>query len=123
MSNRPLLVVEDEPDGRELVSRLLLQMNVKVYATENAEQALQALQESVEYGAVIIDLALPGMDGLQLLEAIRGDARTRDLPCFAITAYHTPELKQKALQSGFNGYFAKPLDSKQMLAELGKLLN
>jgi CheY-like chemotaxis protein len=121
MTDRPILVVEDEPDGRELVARMLAQVDMLTYVTENAEQALQVLDESADFGAVVIDLALPGMDGLQLLETIRADMRWQDLQCIAITAYHTPELKRRALQSGFDGYFSKPLDRTSFLGALSQL--
>ena len=109
MYTYPFLIVEDEPDGQELVSRMLQIANVSVDVAGDGEQAWEMLSNST-YSAAIIDLALPGMDGIQLLGHIRADERLSDLPCVAITAFHTPELKQQALAGGFDAYFAKPLD-------------
>lgn len=109
MAYDPILVVEDDPDGQEVVSRMLSQVKMHCEIAGSAEQAWEMLQSRAYTGA-IIDLALPGQDGFQLLNAIRNDANLNGLPCIAVTAYHTPELKYDALQYGFNGYFAKPLN-------------
>jgi CheY-like chemotaxis protein len=109
MSSFPILVVEDDPDGQEVVARMLKQVNVTVEIAGTAEEAWDRLQSNTHAGA-IIDLALPGKDGFQLLNAIRNDDALSDLRCIAVTAYHTPELKHDALRNGFDGYFAKPLN-------------
>ena len=109
MRNDVVLVVEDDPDGQEVVARMLKQVKVDVDVIGTAEDAWEMLKVG-NYAGAIIDLALPGQDGFQLLTAIRNDANLNRLPCIAVTAYHTPELKFDALQYGFNGYFAKPLN-------------
>jgi len=120
MDVMPILVVEDEPDGQELIARLLAQVNVTVEVVGNAEDAWTMLNVKPYRGA-IIDLALPGKDGFELLRAIRADTDLRALPCVAITAFHTPELKQQALQETFDAYFAKPLDRTRFLGELDRI--
>lgn len=112
MNKLPILVVEDEPDGQELVSRMLAQVNIKVDVTGSAEDAWQRIHDTA-YSALIIDLALPGKDGFELLREVRQNKMT--IPCIAITAFHTPELKQKALEEGFDAYFAKPLDRTRFI--------
>jgi DNA-binding response OmpR family regulator len=112
MNELPILVVEDEPDGQELVSRLLAQVNIKVDVTDSAEDAWQRIYNNA-YSALIIDLALPGKDGFELLREVRQNNMT--IPCIAITAFHTPELKQRALEEGFDAYFAKPLDRTRFI--------
>ena len=122
MYEHPFLIVEDEPDGQELVSRMLKVANVSVDVAGDGEQAWEMLAQS-PYTAAIIDLALPGMDGIQLLGHIRASDQLSGLPCVAITAFHTPELKQQALSQGFDGYFAKPLDRTLFLEALFNLVN
>jgi CheY-like chemotaxis protein len=117
MANLPVLVVEDEPDGQEVVARMLNQVNVQVELAGTAEEAWDMLQ-SRSYAGAIIDLALPGQDGFQLLSAIRNDPEIGQLPCIAVTAYHTPELKHDALQNGFDAYFAKPLNRTLFLGSV-----
>ena len=74
-----ILVVEDEPDGQELVSRMLSQANVAVDVAGNAEEAWNFLMSN-QYSAAIIDLALPERDGFELVTAIRGEADLTALP-------------------------------------------
>ena len=116
-----ILVVEDEPDGQELVSRMLSQANVAVDVAGNAEEAWNFLMSN-QYSAAIIDLALPERDGFELVTAIRGEADLTTLPCVAMTAFHTPELKQRAMTDGFNSYFSKPLDRTRFLGEIDRIL-
>ena len=118
----PVLVVEDEPDGQELVSRLLAVAGIPVEIAADGETAWKMLK-SKRYLAAIIDLALPGMDGIELLRSIRADANLANMRCMAITAYHTPELKQRALEDGFNVYFSKPLDRNLFIGALDDLLD
>jgi len=123
MSDRQfsILVVEDEPDGQELVSRMLSQSNLNVDVAGNAEEAWNFLMPS-HCSAAIIDLALRERDGFELVTAIRGEADLTTLPCVAMTAFHTPELKQRAMTDGFNSYFSKPLDRTRFLGEIDRIL-
>ena len=121
MSHHPILVVEDDPDGQEVVARMLNQVKVQCEIAGTAEEALEMLQARA-YSGAIIDLALPGKDGFQLLHVIRGDTNLGRLPCIAVTAYHTPELKHDALQHGFDGYFAKPLNRTLFLGAVEDIM-
>lgn len=117
----PILVVEDDPDGQEVVARMLSQVKLECEIAGTAEDAWVMLKSRAYVGA-IIDLSLPGQDGFQLLRAIRGDEELNGLHCIAITAYHTPELKHDALQYGFDGYFAKPLNRTLFLGAVGDIM-
>ncbi len=118
--SQSVLVVEDEPDGQELVARMLFRANIPVEVAGTAEDALQLLTAN-QYAAAVIDLALPGMDGFELIKQIRAKPGLADLPCVAITAYHTPELKRRVMQNGFNAYLAKPLDDMRFLKALSDI--
>ncbi|MCK6578685.1 MAG: response regulator [Anaerolineae bacterium] len=122
MSNLHLLIVDDEPDSAEVVEMMLAPARIATTVVGDAYQAIEKLQEDPErYSAVIIDLALPGMDGFGLLNELRAAAATSDKPLIAITAYHTPELKARALKAGFNAYFPKPLDTTVFLGTLSRM--
>jgi len=116
-----VLVVEDDPDGQELVARMLIRANIPVEVAGTAEDALQLIAPQ-EHVAIVIDLALPGMDGFELLSRIRQDDRLARLPCIAITAYHTPSLKQRVINEGFDAYFPKPLDDIRFLRTLKEII-
>lgn len=119
---KTVLVVEDDADGQELIARMLFRAGITVEVVGTAEDALQVLSAD-EHAAIIIDLALPGMDGFALLGHIRQKPDIASLPCVAITAFHTPTLKQQVMQAGFNAYFAKPLDDRRFIMTLGELLS
>ena len=121
MRNDVVLVVEDDPDGQEVVARMLKQVKVEVDVTSTAEDAWEMLKVG-NYAGAIIDLALPGQDGFQLLGAIRSDANLKSLRCIAVTAFHTPELKHDALHNGFDGYFAKPLNRTLFLGAVEDII-
>ena len=123
MSDIHLLVVEDEPDSVAVVEMILNPANISTSAAGNAEQALSILYDHAStFSGVIIDLALPGMDGFGLMKAIRNDPALARLPLIAITAFHTPELKSKVTRAGFDAYFPKPLDTAVFLGALERLL-
>lgn len=117
MSNWNVLVVEDEADSMELVQGVLQYSGIKSVGASSGEEALQLLKQMTPT-LIILDLALPGVDGWGLLNAVRGDRRLAQVPCVAITAFHTPELAEQAINAGFNAYFAKPIDSTSFVREL-----
>jgi len=120
MSEKSVLVVEDDPDGQEIIARILFRAQISVEIAGTAEDALKLLSPA-DHGVAVIDLALPGMDGFELIGRVR-EAHP-GIPCVAITAFHTPALKLKVTQSGFDQYFPKPLDDVRFLKAVKELLN
>lgn len=118
-----VLIVEDDPDGQALVSHVVGHLNVLHEIVNDAEHASNLLFESANtYQAIIIDLALPGKDGWELLADIRENVDTSELICIAVTAFHTSKIRDEAFRAGFNAYFAKPLDAVNFAHELEKIL-
>lgn len=119
-----LLVVEDEVDSANVVEMILNAAQIDTDVTSNAEEALdQVLSHPDKYAAIIIDLALPGMDGFALMKAIRATASVKHLRLIAVTAFHTPELRSRAIKAGFDAYVPKPLDTTLFVGTLERLLN
>lgn len=116
-----VLVVEDEYDGQQVVSEMLEYMRIHADVAGTAEQALNMLAQNT-YQAAILDLALPGMDGLELLRTIRTDTRFDKMPCIVITAYHTAQVKRDVLAAGANAYLPKPLDDTSFIREIERLV-
>ncbi len=116
-----ILVVEDEIDGQEVVSGILGYMNIASEAVVTAEEALKRITQRT-YTAMIIDLALPGMNGWSLLKEIRHNPQTATMPCIAITAYHNSGVRQQAVEAGFDGYFPKPLEDTAFLREVTRII-
>ena len=122
MGNWKILVVEDDHDGQEVVSRLLKYHRIEHLIAGSGEEAFQILEQEAITGC-IIDLALPGIDGWGVLEAIRSDGQIGNIPCVAITAFHSAEVAVKAIEAGFNAYFSKPLDATSFVRELSNVLS
>jgi len=112
IQNARILVVEDDPDGQEVVSVMLEHLGVPIDVAGTAMEA-EALLFVAErpYHVVIIDLALPDKDGWELLGLIQAYAPTSTIPCVAVTAFHTSKLREQAIKSGFAAYFPKPIDA------------
>lgn len=117
MNSWYVLVVEDDPDGQEVVTRMLRHHGIPAVMADSGETAV-ALLNAHQYTAAIIDLALPGIDGWAVLKAIRQDLNLANLPCIAVTAFHSADVAVKAIQAGFNAYFPKPLDATSFVREL-----
>lgn len=118
-----ILVVEDDPDGQEMVTTVLRHMKFDVDTADDGEQAAKILfSTNAAYEAIIIDLALPGKDGWELLSEILDNPRTSSLPCIAVTAFHNSKLREEALRAGFTAYFPKPLDGTQLGREIERLI-
>jgi CheY-like chemotaxis protein len=116
-----ILIVEDEPDGQEVMVGLLNEFDIAAEAVGTAEEALDRLSQQA-YTAAVIDLALPSMDGLALLQAIRKNPSTANLPCIVCTAYHSSLVKRQAIEAGCDAYLPKPLDNHFFIKEIGKAI-
>jgi DNA-binding NtrC family response regulator len=114
-----LLVIEDDPDGREVVGRILRHHKITMDTANTAEDALELLKEN-NYTAAIVDLSLPGMDGWTLLKHVQ--RQSLSMPCIAITAYHSAEVAVEAITAGFHAYFPKPLEPTSFVRELTTLI-
>ena len=118
-----ILVVEDDPDGQAVVAHILRSLQIPVDVAGDAEEASEFIFESsLKYRAFIIDLALPGKDGWDLLSEILDDPDTASIPCIAVTAFHTSKTHEQALRAGFTAYFSKPLEATSFAREITTLL-
>lgn len=119
-----ILVVEDDPDGQEVVATILEHVGLGFAVASNAEEAEEWLFNSnAAFDAVIIDLALPGKDGWDLLREMQVNGATANIPTLAVTAYHSSKTREEALTAGFTAYFAKPIDATNFVRELEALLS
>lgn len=121
MSKWHVLVVEDDPDGQEVATRILRHHQITTDVAGTAEQALDLLSRN-RYTLAVVDLALPEMDGWSLLEAIQQNPALANFPCVAITAYHSAEVAVKAIGAGFSAYFPKPLDATAFVREIERII-
>jgi two-component system, cell cycle response regulator DivK len=109
MSAEPILIVDDNAQNLKLVRVLLLSEGYDVRTAVDAEDALEAL-ESFSPRLILMDLQLPGMDGLELTRRLKADPVRRSIAIVALTAYAMKGDELKALAAGCDGYVAKPID-------------
>jgi CheY-like chemotaxis protein len=106
----PILIVDDNPLNVKLVRVLLVTSGYDVRTCADAEEALETLQ-SFRPSAILMDIQLPGMDGLELTRRLKSDPQTRDITIIALTAYAMKGDEEKARAAGCDGYLTKPIDT------------
>ena len=111
----PVLVVEDEYDSQQMVSKILQHQGMEVYVAHNGRECMDMVLQ-VRPFVVITDLSMPGMDGWETLEALRSNPQTAHIPVIAMTAYHSVAVAADAQRAGFDAYFSKPLDLPSFVA-------
>ena len=102
----PVLIVDDNPDNLKLLVFLLTKNGYDVRTACDAEQALASLRESLPR-LILMDVQLPGMDGLELTRRLKADPATAHILIVAVTAYAMKSNEEKALAAGCDGYLAK----------------
>jgi len=117
-----VLVIEDEADSELVLSSTLRFGGVQSISAQSAEEALQLLQ-TTDVNLLMVDLALPGMDGWAFLQTVRSDTALQHIPAVVVSAYLTPTVAQKAIRSGFLACFPKPIDTTSLVRELMNLFN
>jgi two-component system cell cycle response regulator DivK len=117
-----ILIVEDNERNRKLVRDVL---QVKGYQTVESETAEEGIRLARERGPalVLMDIQLPGMDGIAALGHLRADPRTRAIPVMAVTASAMTHNRQQIMAAGFDAYQTKPISVKAFLEAVRELLD
>jgi CheY-like chemotaxis protein len=113
MASEPILVVDDNPLNLKLARLLLAAEGYEVRTAEHAQAALAVL-ETFHPRMILMDIRLPGTDGLKLTRRLRADPALCDIIILAVTASAMKEDEQKAMDAGCDGYVAKPLDTRSL---------
>jgi CheY-like chemotaxis protein len=115
MAGETILIVDDQPQNLKLVRVLLAGEGYDVRTAGDAEEALRVLA-TLTPRLILMDLQLPGMDGLELTRRLRQDPARRGIVIVALTAYAMVGDEAKALAVGCDGYIAKPVDLDALVA-------
>jgi CheY-like chemotaxis protein len=121
MANERILIIEDNEKNRKLCRDVLQVKGYKTIESETAEEGLE-LARSQSPALVLMDIQLPGMDGIAALKQLRADAKTKSIPVIAITASAMTHSRQTMLAEGFDGYQTKPISLKDFLGEVERVL-
>lgn len=117
---KTILLLEDEEAILSTISDFLYGLNYNVLKFTNTAEALKAL-ETITPDAIIADLKLPDIDGLEFLKIIRGTEQTRKLPFIFVSANNSAEIIDKAKSQGATEYITKPFDIDYLLARIQQL--
>jgi signal transduction histidine kinase/ActR/RegA family two-component response regulator len=122
LSGVRVLVVDDEPDAREILAEVLSQAGAEVKTAAEPAEALNVLSDFMP-DVLVSDLAMPGQDGLTLIRKIRARApdKVSLIPAIALTAYARPEDRVQALAAGFQMHVPKPVDPTELVVTIASL--
>jgi CheY-like chemotaxis protein len=116
-----LLYIEDNPVNQLVVQELVAQRpGLELVCEEDGRSGL-ARAQGMRPDLILLDMQLPDFDGYGVIERLRADARTADIPCIALSANTMPEDIRRARAAGFADYWTKPIDFKAFLSGLDAL--
>ena len=121
MTGALILIVEDNDKNRKLVRDVLTFKGYEVIETETGEEGVRLAQERGP-SLVLMDIRLPGIDGVEALRRLRAEETTREIPIMAMTASVMSEDRQKIMAAGFDGYQSKPINVTDFVAAVAQLL-
>jgi two-component system cell cycle response regulator DivK len=121
MANELILIIEDNEKNRKLARDVLQVKGYRTIETETAEEGLK-LAADQSPALILMDIQLPGMDGITALKQLRADQKTKNIRVIAITASAMTHNRQTMLAEGFDGYQTKPISLKDFLGEVKRVL-
>ncbi|MFN8205888.1 MAG: response regulator [Bacteroidales bacterium] len=116
-----IMLVDDSSTNNLLFRDIFEETGYEVSVEEKPENVISRLRES-KPDLVLLDLMLPGMDGLQLLQQIKSEQDSREIPVIMYTAHVSDRMQQQALALGASGYLIKPVSSQKILDEVSRVL-
>jgi two-component system, cell cycle response regulator DivK len=121
MSKR-ILVVEDQPDNRQIIRDMLADTGYEIAEAENGEEALAAIAKQ-RPDLILMDIQLPIMDGYAATRRIKTDPALKSIPVIAVTSYALSGEEKKAREAGCDDYVPKPYSPRQLLAKIRQYLS
>jgi CheY-like chemotaxis protein len=118
-----VLVVEDNDMNMQLVEYLLEEGGYRIVKAASGEEALSIARNGDPVDLILMDIHLPGIDGLSVVREMKSDAVTRAIPILALTAHAMRGDKDRFLDAGCDGYISKPIDVKTFLSSIRTYLS
>jgi two-component system alkaline phosphatase synthesis response regulator PhoP len=116
-----VLVADDEPHIGRIIKMKLEQGPFRVTLAYDGREALEVLEREPDIGLVLLDLMMPHLTGLDVLAAMRGDARWKTLPCIILTAAGQEQQHHRALELGASEFLTKPFSPKKLYQRAAEL--
>jgi two-component system cell cycle response regulator DivK len=121
MMKKRILVVEDQPDSRQILRDLLTNANYEIIEAENGAEGLAAAGAQ-RPDLILMDIQLPVLDGYEATRRLKADPALRAIPIIVITSYALSGDEGKAREAGCDAYFAKPISPRRLLAAIREYL-
>ncbi len=121
MAKQLILIVEDNDKNLKLLKDVLSAKDYDTVESITAEEGLE-LARTRQPALILMDIRLPGMDGVTALTRLREDAATQEIPVIAVTASAMPMDRGRIMSAGFDGYITKPISVKEFLVEVSDVL-
>ncbi len=122
MAGELILIVEDNENNRMLVRDVLQSRGYQTEETDTAEEGLRLAQKA-RPALILMDIQLPGMNGIEALKRLRADAATREIPVMAVTASAMTQDRQTIMAAGFDAYQTKPINVRQFVEAVRGVLD
>jgi DNA-binding response OmpR family regulator len=119
---KTILIIDDEEAIVLLLETILGVYNFKSKSCKDPEKAVEMVSE-LRPDLVILDIAMPGKDGYEICSELKKNAETRDIPILMITALSLSQDKKLSIESGADGFIAKPFEPDMVIREIERLLN
>jgi two-component system cell cycle response regulator DivK len=116
-----ILVVEDQPDNRQIVRDMLADTGYEINEAENGQEALATISKQ-RPDLILMDIQLPVMDGYAATRRIKADAALKSIPVIAVTSYAFSGEEKKAREAGCDDYVPKPYSPRRLLAKIRQYL-
>lgn len=121
MTSGNILLVEDHEDNRKIYRTILEHFGFNVLLASDGEEGIR-VAESGSPDLILLDIDIPVLDGLEVARQLKAAPATARIPIVALTAYSQPEDRERAAEAGFDGYLAKPVSPRRVLAEVRRFL-
>jgi CheY-like chemotaxis protein len=122
MSNQSLVLVVEDNEANQLLARSVLEREgYRVEVAGAADEALQKMAEQLP-NLILMDVQLPGRDGLSLTRELKADPATADIPVIALTAHAMTGDREQTIAAGCAGYIAKPIDTRMLAKQIREIL-
>ena len=117
MANELVLIIEDNEKNRKLARDVLQVKGFRTIESETAEEGLELARDQSP-ALILMDIQLPGMDGITAMKRLKAESKTQNIPIIAITASTMTNNRTAMLAEGFDGYQTKPISLKDFLSEV-----
>jgi CheY-like chemotaxis protein len=122
MHNETILVVDDNAMNLKLARMLLEAKGYKIHTAADGFEALKLAEELHPLHLILLDIQLPGIDGLEVARRLKENPATREIPVVALTAYAMKGDEEKARAAGCDGYITKPIDTTKLPVQIRSYL-